>query len=66
VPAVKFAAAGFALAGALLLIDPGLVTDVVGLVLLGVGLGLQALRRAPVAAPTPGAAAARTTGRVEP
>src|SRR5688572_7970525 len=35
------------LAAALLLIDPGVVTDLIGLVLLGVALGLQRLRPAP-------------------
>ena len=38
---------GLFLAAALLLIDPGLITDVAGLALLGVGLGLQKMR-APV------------------
>jgi TRAP transporter 4TM/12TM fusion protein len=33
------------IAAALLLIDPGLATDLVGLVVLGLGLGLQRLRR---------------------
>jgi TRAP-type uncharacterized transport system fused permease subunit len=38
---------GLFLAAAFLLIDPGAVTDVIGLVLLGVGLGIQKLRRRP-------------------
>jgi TRAP transporter 4TM/12TM fusion protein len=37
---------GLFMAAALLLIDPGLVTDLIGLVLLAVGLGLQRLRPA--------------------
>jgi len=36
---------GLFIAAALLLIDPGFVTDVVGLVLLATGLGMQRLRR---------------------
>jgi TRAP-type uncharacterized transport system fused permease subunit len=35
---------GLFVAAALLLIDPGFLTDVIGLVLLGVGLGLQKMR----------------------
>jgi hypothetical protein len=36
---------------AFLLIDPNLITDVIGLVVLAGGLGLQKLRPAPMAAP---------------
>jgi TRAP transporter 4TM/12TM fusion protein len=42
-PATWFERALF-VAAALLLIDPGILTDVIGLVLLGVGLGLQKMR----------------------
>jgi TRAP transporter 4TM/12TM fusion protein len=38
---------GLFIIAALLLIDPGVVTDLIGLVLLGVALGLQRLRPAP-------------------
>ncbi len=41
------------LAAAFLLIDPGLVTDVAGLAVLALGLGLQRLRARPAAAPGP-------------
>jgi TRAP-type uncharacterized transport system fused permease subunit len=41
---------GLFLAAALLLIDPGLITDLIGLGLLGIGVGLQKLRPLPVAA----------------
>jgi TRAP-type uncharacterized transport system fused permease subunit len=44
---------GLFVAAAFLLIDPNLTTDVIGLVLLVGGLGLQKLRPAPVAAPGP-------------
>jgi TRAP-type uncharacterized transport system fused permease subunit len=40
---------GLFVAAALLLIDPALVTDLIGLVLLAVGLGLQRLRPASAA-----------------
>jgi TRAP transporter 4TM/12TM fusion protein len=55
------------IAAALLLIDPGATTDLIGLVLLGIGLALQKLRPAAVAvperpsAPAP-AVAAKTPG----
>jgi TRAP-type uncharacterized transport system fused permease subunit len=42
---------GLFAAAAFLLIDPGYTTDVIGLVLLAIGLGLQKLRPAAVAAP---------------
>jgi len=41
------------LAAAFMLIDPGLTTDVVGLVVLAIGLGMQKLRRAVPAAVAP-------------
>jgi TRAP transporter 4TM/12TM fusion protein len=44
---------GLFVTAAFLLIDPNLTTDVIGLVLLAGGLGLQKLRPAPVAAPGP-------------
>jgi TRAP-type uncharacterized transport system fused permease subunit len=40
---------GLFLAAALLLIDPGLLTDLIGLALLAIGLGLQKRRRLPLA-----------------
>ncbi|MBI1962747.1 MAG: C4-dicarboxylate ABC transporter permease, partial [Candidatus Rokubacteria bacterium] len=42
---------GLFIAAAFLLIDPGFTTDVIGFVLLAIGLGLQKLRPAPVAVP---------------
>ena len=44
---------GLFMAAALLLIDPGLVTDLIGLALLAVGLGSQRLRPAPAAVAEP-------------
>jgi TRAP transporter 4TM/12TM fusion protein len=48
---------------AVCLIDPGVTTDAIGLVLLGVGLGLQKIRRAPVATVAGPAVAVAAPGR---